>query len=155
MFSGPPLPLSPDVPLRQLVVHACPPGILGAWMRGSTQELRLPGGPMRSGARILVSADLGLLLSRCNRVAVRENAELMVLDAELLIQWRVLQVVTGTPYLPGLERLWKWFPGFSPSPAGFSIPIATRSPEEVLADCITHGIPVAGSRIIYRAPTRA
>jgi hypothetical protein len=75
-----------------------------------------------------------------------------VLAAELLIQWRALQVVTGMPYIPCLERLTEIFPGAHLNPAGFHVPLSTRPPEEVLADCLAHGIPVAGSRIIYRKP---
>jgi hypothetical protein len=76
----------------------------------------------------------------------------VVLEAELLIQWRVLQVVTGTPYLPGLERLSDIFRTAHLDPTGFQIPIPTRTPEEVLGECLAYGIPVAGSRIVYRAP---
>jgi hypothetical protein len=73
----------------------------------------------------------------------------VVLQAELLIQWRVLQVVTGTPYLPGLERLSDIFRTAHLGPTGFQIPIPTRTPEEVLRECLAYGIPVAGSRIVY------
>jgi hypothetical protein len=76
-----------------------------------------------------------------------------VLGADVLIGWRALQVVTGTPYLPCLERLAAVFPGVQLNPAGFHAPIESRTPEEMLADCLTHGIPVVGSRIIYRAAT--
>jgi hypothetical protein len=32
------------------------------------------------------------------------------------------------------------------------VPILARSPEEVLAECLAHGIQVAGSSIVYCAP---
>jgi hypothetical protein len=60
-----------------------------------------------------------------------------------------LQVVTGTPYLPGLERLSDMFRTAHLDPTGFQIPIPTRTPEEVLGECLAYGIPVAGTRIVY------
>lgn len=99
-----------------------------------------------------MSADLGFLLGRCSRVAIREGNEPIVVSVEVLIQWRALQVVAATPYLPGLKRLSAIFPGLQPIPAGFQVPLPTRSSEEVLAECVAQGIPVAGSRIVYREP---
>jgi hypothetical protein len=153
MFSGPPLPLPPTLPHVRLLGHAQPPGSLGVWVRPSGRDLRIIGRIGGVGCRLLVSADLGFLLSRCSRVAVREGADPIILDAEMLIQWRALQVVTGTPYLPCMERLKEIFPEADLDAAGFQVPTRSCPPEEVLADCLTHGIPVAGSRIIYRAPT--
>lgn len=101
--------------------------------------------------RVLFSADLGFLLRRCSHVALREGMEPVVLKVERLIQWRTLQVVTATPFLPGLERLRTMFPGAHLDAGGFEVPIASSSPEDVLAECLTHGIPVSGSRIVYRA----
>jgi hypothetical protein len=152
MFSGPPLPLPPTVPLVWLLLHAQRPGTLGAWIRDCTRHLRIIGGAGNASCRLLVSADLGFLLSRCGRVAVREGVEPVVLEAEMLIQWRALQVVTGTPYLPCAERLREIFPDADLDSAGFHVPTRSRPPEEVLADCLTNGITVAGSRIIYCAP---
>jgi hypothetical protein len=74
-----------------------------------------------------------------------------VLDVEAVIQWRALQVVTATPYLPGLEGLTAQFPGVQLSSAGLSVPLRAWSPEAVLAECLAHGIQVTGSRIIYGA----
>jgi hypothetical protein len=153
MYAGPPLPLPPHLPLRQLWGHAQTSEWLGAWMRGSIHEFRFHKTSDNHRGSILVSSDLGFLLGRCSRIALREQTELVVLETELLIQWRALQVVTGSPYLPGLERLNSVFPGAHPNPAGFQVPIPTQSPEEVLAECVAHGIQVAGSRIIYRIPT--
>ena len=102
-----------------------------------------------------MSADLGLLLGRCSRVALREGKEAVVLEASQLIQWRALQVVTATPYLPKIERLKDLFPGADLNPAGFQVPIQGRPPEEVLADCLRHAIPVSGSRIVYSVPPNA
>jgi hypothetical protein len=102
-----------------------------------------------SRLQILISPDLGFLLGRCSHVALREGDELVILEAERLIEWRTLQVVTGTPFLPGLKRLHAMFPGAHLDPNGFQVPISAQSPEEVLAECLTHGIPVSGSRIVY------
>jgi hypothetical protein len=75
----------------------------------------------------------------------------VLVPTDLLIGWRALQVVTGTPYLSCPERLRVLFPEAAIDTAGFHIPTQCRSPEEVLAACLTHRIPVAESRIIYRA----
>jgi hypothetical protein len=72
-----------------------------------------------------------------------------VLDAEVVIRWRVLQVVTATPHLPCLERLNEMFPGAHLNSTGFEVAISSRSPEHFLAECLSHGIPVRESRIIY------
>ena len=101
---------------------------------------------------VLISGDLGFLLRRCSEIAVREGSQPLVLESELLIQWRALQVVTGTPYLPGPERLKELFPQAEIDDLGFHVPTQSCAPEEVLANCVTHGIPVAESRIIYRVP---
>jgi hypothetical protein len=105
-----------------------------------------------SQCHVLVSPDLGFLLGRCSRLALREGDQPVILEAELLIQWRTLQVVTATPFLPGLNRLSCIFPGVHLDSAGFQVPLLSQSPEEVLVECLTHGIPVAGSRIVYTVP---
>jgi hypothetical protein len=149
MFFGPPLPLSPDLPLNFLLHNVRPSETLGAWVRHSTLRLSLHD-TMRAGGRILVSADLGFLLGRCNRVALRERSAPVILDADMVIQWRTLQVITGLPYLPGLGRLVEQFPGIIPcGPLGLLIPIPERSPEEVLAECLATGMQVTGSRVVY------
>ncbi len=149
MFSGPPLPLPPNHPLTLLLDQVRPGETLGAWTRKSTHRLQIH---CAQGGRILVSADLGFLLRRCGRVALREGKEPVVLDADRLIQWRALQVVTATPYLPDVERLNDIFPGANLNPTGFRVPLPDRPPEEVLADCLTHAIPVSRSQIVYSVP---
>jgi hypothetical protein len=101
---------------------------------------------------VLASPDLGFLLSRCDHVALREGEQLVVLEAEKVIHWRALQVATATPYLPGVDRLRAQFPGLRPNAGGLVVPIRTRSPEDVLAECLAVGIQVAGSRIVYSVP---
>jgi hypothetical protein len=153
MFSGPPLPLPHDIPLHQLLTHARQPGTLGAWVRGSVRTLHLYESASGGSHRLLIGPDLGHLLSRCDRVALREGTHPVVLDAEAVIRWRVLQVVTATPHLPSLERLHEIFPGAHLDSSGFQVAISSGTPEHVLAECLTRGIPVRESRIIYHAPT--
>jgi hypothetical protein len=151
MFSGPPLPLPPDLPLNFLLAEVRHPETLGAWVKCSTQQLRLHD-TMQTRGRILVSADLGFLLGRCNRVALREGSAPVILDADMVIQWRTLQIITGLPHLPGLGRLAQEFPGVVQcGPLGLLIPIPERSPEEVLAECLATGMQVTGSRVVYRS----
>jgi hypothetical protein len=149
MFSGPPLSLPSNYPLILLLDQVRPGERLGAWVRPLRHPLPIY---CARGGRILVNADLGLLLQQCNRVALREGNEAVVLEAEQLIRWRALQVVTATPYLPTLDRLHEIFPGAELDPAGFRVPLHSRPPEEVLADCLSHAIPVTGSRIVYSGP---
>lgn len=153
MFSGPPLPLLPDLPLSHLLAHAAAPEELGAWVRGDIAALRIHCvGRLRAG-RVLASSDLGFLLGRCTRIAVREGKQIAVLAAETVIQWRALQVATATPHLPGFERLRLLFPGLRVHPKGLLVPVCRQSPEEVLARCLAEGVRVTGSRIVY-SPSR-
>jgi hypothetical protein len=151
MFSGPPLPLPQDLPLSLLLAHVPPSGTLGAWTRGCRHAVHVYD-TRASRCRVLISADLGFLLGRCSHVAVREGEEVVVLEAERVIEWRTLQIVTGTPFLPGLECLNAMFPRAHLDPNGFRVPVASESPEDVLAECLTHGIPVCSSRIVYSVP---
>lgn len=150
MFSGPPLPLTPELPLRELLANAHPPGPLGVWVKpcGCTLRVHQLSSP---GRWILASSDLGFLLTRCNHVALREGKGLTVLRAERVIHWRAVQVATATPYLPGLARLQALFPGLVSTASGFLVPVGKESPEEVLALCIEEGLRVSGSRIVYSA----
>jgi hypothetical protein len=150
MLSGPPLPLPHDIPLHQLLAYARQPGILGAWVRGSVRTLHLYEYASGASHFLLIGPDLGHLLSRCDRVALREGTHPIVLDTDAVIRWRVLQVVTATPHLPSLERLNEMFPGAHLTSTGFQIAISSRTPEHVLAECLSHGIPVRESRVIYQ-----
>jgi hypothetical protein len=101
---------------------------------------------------VLIAGDLGLLLGQCARVVVRQGEQAVLLKSELLIQWRALQVVTATPYLPCAHRLKELFPDSAIDAHGFYVPTQSSSPEAVLAKCLTHRIPVAETHIVYRAP---
>jgi hypothetical protein len=157
MFHGPPLPLSPDVTLRDLLGYGQPLGQLGAWVRGGVCRLHIYKVPPQSRCSVLASADLGFLLRRCVEVAVREGNRTIVLASETVIEWRALQVATATPYLPGLDRLEELFPGLRSTPNGFLVPVAKQSAEEVLALCLEEGVRVSGTRVVYqpRGPSRS
>jgi hypothetical protein len=149
MPSGPLLPLWPQFPLGQLVPLLNDKSQVGAWLRDARCEIPLR---IRWGSqtfRILIGRDLGSLLRRCNWVAVRLGQDPVLLRAEELIRCRALQVVTGTPYLPSSERLAEILSGAQPKLRGFSVLTSSHPPEEVLAVCLTHGIPVTESRIEY------
>lgn len=150
MFSGPPLPLPPDLPLRQLLLLLNSRLGAGVWFRGATRPCWLATGPGRCSP-VLFAGDLGLLLRRCARVVVRDGTRAVLLKSELLIRWRVLQVVTGTPFL-SCHRLKEIFPESEMDDLGFRVPTRSCPPEVVLAQCLTHEIPVAETRIIYRPP---
>ena len=151
MLSGPPLPLPHSFLLHQLLAYARQPGTLGAWVRGSSQTILLYEAEGVIG-RILVDADLGRLLGRCDRIVLRRGAEPVVLEAATVIHWRALQVVTSTPHLPSPERLNKILPGAHLEGAGFHVPLGSQPPEHVLAECLTHRIRVMESRVIYCLP---
>lgn len=156
MFSGPPLPLSPDLSLTELFAHAHPSQTLGAWVHPSDHPLRIYQISPVARRRVLASGDLGFLLARCRHIALREGEHSVVLEAETVIQWRALQVATATPYLPGLARLEAMFPGLHATTKGLLVPVGRESPEEVLAVCLEEGVGVKGSRIVYaRAEQRA
>jgi hypothetical protein len=149
MFSGPPLPLSPDTPLQQLLALADSTGAIGAWLRGGKHSLSIYGSNVE-GCRILLSSDLGSLLGRCNRVIVRQGSRPVAIDSVRLIEWRSLQVVTATPYLPGVAHLREQFAGTRLTPEGVLVPMLSRySPEEILAECVAAGLPVRGSQVVY------
>jgi hypothetical protein len=156
MPAGPPLPVPSDYPLALLIdlVHPidlgrAPSGGLGVWLRDIAGTIPMYVTARGRCCRMLLSGDLGLLLGRCSHVVVREDSRPRVLAAEALIQWRALQVVTGTPCLPAPQRLQEIFPGAVLDPAGFRVPVQSIAPEVVLAECLTHGITVTESRITY------
>jgi hypothetical protein len=150
MPSGPPLPLLPQFPLEQLVPLLKNKAQIGAWLREARREipLRIQWGSQTY--RTLIGRDLGSLLRSCDWIAVRLGQEPVLLRAEELIRCRALQVVTGTPYLPSIEGLAEILSGAQLEPGGFSVPTYPHPPEEVLAICLAHGIPVTESRIDYR-----
>jgi hypothetical protein len=151
MFAGAPLPLSPDVPLGHLLALSSRADPLGAWVSACRHRVRLYRLMEPTVAQVFASSDLGFLLGRCGRVAVREGKHIKVLPSEAVIHWRALQVATATPYLPGLERMQALFPRLQMTRSGFRVPLRTESAEEVLARCAGEGLRVTGSRVVYCA----
>jgi hypothetical protein len=91
-----------------------------------------------------------LLLRRCGRVAVRDGGRVTVLDAQRLIGWRTLQIVTGAPFLPGLEELRVLFPNLQVTGGRIAVPLGLGSAEEALALCAAERLPVLATWIDYR-----
>jgi hypothetical protein len=90
------------------------------------------------------------LLRRCRLIGVRDGAAVVVLEAQQLIAWRTLQVTTGTPYLPSLERLRALYPDLRLDGHRLEIRLGLEPPEAVLAACVAERIEVQGTRIKYR-----
>jgi hypothetical protein len=153
MFRGAPLPLSPDVRLSHLLSLTSLADPLGAWVSAS-RRFRIYHLEQPTLGQVLASSDLGFLLGRCARVAVREGRHVTVLSSPALVPWRALQVETATPHLPGVERMRALFPRLYPTGGGFMIPLLTESAEAVLARCVSEGLRVTGSRIVYGASDR-
>ena len=146
MLPGAPCQLLPSVSLLAVLAHARPGELLGVWLRGCPRPLRL----RAARCALLASADLGLLLRRCGRVAVREGGRIAALDAQRLIGWRTLQIVVGTPFLPGLEDLRVLFPDLRVTSGRIAVPLGLGSAEEALALCAAERLPVLASWIDYR-----
>ncbi len=151
MFVGAPRPLSPDVTLGTLLDWAGS-DTLGAWVRAAGNQFQVYRLRPRTVSAVVASADLGFLLGRCARIAVRQGELTRVLTSETLIQWRALQVATATPCLSGVERLRRRFPTVRPTLHGFTVILQETSPEEILAHCVAQGIRVVGSVVKYGSP---
>jgi hypothetical protein len=151
MLASPPLPLVPEYPLAQLIglidSHAAQ-APLGVWVDFDASIPLYVTARGRS-CQMLLSGDLGLLLGRCHHVAVRQGGQVRVLAAEMLVRWRTLEVVMPAGST-SRERLQQIFPSAVMEPTGFRVPVDSVPPETVLAECLTHDLPVAQSRITYR-----
>lgn len=150
---GSPAPLLPSSPLASVLGPGCRGERIGAWLRGIGPRTRVGYVPAK-GVRLALSADLGALLRRCDRIAVRLGARPVLLAAEELIRLRVLEVVLGLPYLPAAERLRTLYPGLRIREGVLALPIGPDSPEEALGLCAADRIPVVASRIRYVAAER-
>jgi hypothetical protein len=148
MFLGPPRPLPSNLSLSGLLSHGRGREPLGAWVSGCTRGQRIYKARDITTS-LLLSPDLGFLLTHCRRIVVREGNRPVALEAEAIIQWRALQVATATPYLPGLARLQAMFPGLQVTTNGLLVPVGKESPERVLAVCLEEGVRVSGSRVVY------
>ena len=106
---------------------------------------------LRSARRsVLAGSDLGGLLRRCNRIAIRHQHRVEVVDAERLIAWRTLRIVTGCTDLPGVEQLRMLIPRLQARGSQIEVPIGLGGPEETLAACVAARVPVVASWIAYR-----
>lgn len=152
MFPGSPAPLRHSCPLQCVTALARPGELLGVWLRNRAGlvRLRITRGP---GA-LLASGDLGALLRRCHRVAVRDGPTVVAIPSERLIEWRVLEIVLGTPYLPPPEQLRALFPALRVCEGTLALPIGLGSAEEALGLCAAARVPVVASRIRYAAAER-
>jgi hypothetical protein len=148
-----PAPLLPSSPLALVLAAVGRRERIGAWVRGIGQRVRLGFVP-RLRVALALSADLGALLRRCDRIAVRQHDAPVLLPAEELIGLRVLEVVLGLPYLPDTERLRTLYPGLRVQEGLLALPIGRDSPEEALGLCAAGRIPVVATRIRYVAMQR-
>jgi hypothetical protein len=103
---------------------------------------------------VLVSDDLGYLLRRCGRIALRDGAAAKALPAEVLVSCRVLEIVLATPYLPPPHQLHRLFPAARVREGVVALPLGLGSPEEALALCASERLPVSATRITYRGVQR-
>ena len=147
MFFGPLRPLPADFWPGDLVSDLRKVQGLGVWAAGRARGVVCrTRGPAPA---ILVDPDLGFLLNRCRRIALRAGGRPVALDVATIIQWRTLQVATATPWLPGYERLAALFPGLERWAGGIMIPLQDRSPEDILAQCLKSGLQVTASTVVY------
>lgn len=149
MFPGSPSQLRPGTPLVTVLRLAGPGESLGVWVKMVGPAVELAGSSRVGRNRLLLSGDLGFLLRRTGRVAVRDGEQVIVAPAERLIGWRALQIVLGAPYLPPPPQLRALFPGLRVKGPTISLPIGLGSAEEALAILAAEGVPVAATRIEY------
>jgi hypothetical protein len=150
MFPGSPARILPSWPLRALLPLAVPGAVLGVWLRGCArpQPVRCRG---PDGLRhFLLSEDLGYLLGRCGRVALRDGDGVRPVPAAVLVGCRVLEIVLATPYLPPPHQLRELFPTAWVREGVVALPLGLGSAEEALALCVAEGLPVSATRIAYR-----
>ena len=149
MFPGSPVRLRAACPLRALLPLAAPGAVLGAWLRGCTRPLavrcRGPDGPRQ----LLVADDLGYLLRRCTRIALRDDETVRAVPAGVLLGCRVLEIVLAAPYLPPPPQLRALFPAARLRESVVALPLGLGSPEEALALCAAEGLSVSATRITY------
>lgn len=149
MFPGSPVRLRPGCQVRALLPLAARGAMLGAWLRGCTRPLALrcrgPDGPRQ----LLASDDLGYLLRRCTRIALRDGEAVRAVPAGVLLGCRVLEIVLAAPYLPPPHQLRALFPAARVRESVVSLPLGLGSPEEALALCAAEGLPISATRIIY------
>lgn len=144
MLIGAPSQLLPATRLDTVLRLVEPGRPLGVWARGGRRPLRLRSG----GCALLAGADLGALLRRCALIAVRCKGSVVVARAEELIAWRTLQIVTGAPCLPEIDRLRSLVPGLEVSRNAARRPTRSRQPGG--SDGLVRGGEGAGRRELDR-----
>ena len=149
MFPGSPARILPTWPLRGILPLAGRGAPLGVWLRGCTRPWAVRcRGP--DGARqLLASEDLGYLLRRCARIALRDGEVVRVVSAGALLGCRVLEIVLAAPYLPPPHQLRQLFPSARVREGVVALPLGLGSAEEALALCAAERLPVAATRIAY------
>lgn len=155
MFPGSPARIVPGWPLRGLLTLAGPGVILGVWLRGCIRPLALRCRGPYGTRHLLVSEDLGFLLRRCARVALRDGRLVRAVPAGALLGCRVLEIILATPYLPPPDQLRQLFPTARVREGVVALPLGLGSPEEALALCAAERVPVAATRIAYRTSVDA
>ncbi len=150
MFPGSPAPLAGSTRLRAVMDLLPAPATAGVWLRDcpSLRVLCAEG-----GRRLLLCRDLGALLRRCERIAVRNGGRPDLLTASQLVRCRVLEVVLGTPFLPPPAQLREIFPSLVAEAGVVVLPLGLGSAEEALAICAAERIVVRSSRIAYTHPS--
>jgi hypothetical protein len=152
MFPGSPARILPTWPLSALLPLAARGAALGVWLRGCARpqaiRCRGPGGPRH----FLASDDLGYLLRRCGRVALRDGDSVRAVPAGVLLGYRVLEIVLAAPYLPPPHQLRELFPTARVREGVVALPLGLGSAEEALALCSAERLPVSATRIAYRGP---
>ena len=154
MFPGSPARLRPAAPLRSLLPLARAGSVLGIWLRGCGRPAAIRCHGPEGNRHLLAAEDLGFLLHRCSEVAVQDGGRVAPVPAGVLIGWRVLEIVLATPYLPSPHQLRALFPTARIREGMVALPIGLGSAEEALAVCAAAHLPVAATRIAYRAAKR-
>lgn len=154
MFPGSPARIHSRWPLRSLLPLAGASTALGVWLRGCVRpqavRCRGPDGP----CQLLISDDLGYLLRRCGRIALRDGSTVRVVAAGVLVGCRVLEIVLATPYLPPPDQLRRLFPAARVRESVIAVPLGLGSAEEALSLCAAESLPVSATRIVYRGVQR-
>jgi hypothetical protein len=149
MFPGSPARILPTWPLQALLPLAARNAVLGVWLRGCGRPLKVRCRAPRGPCHFLVSEDLGYLLRRCARVALRDGEAVRAVPAGDLVGCRVLEIVLAAPYLPPPHQLRELFPDARVREGVVALPLGLGSAEEALALCAAEGLPVSASSIAY------
>jgi hypothetical protein len=154
MFPGSPARVRPAIALHSLLPLARPGAVLGVWLRGSARPAALRVRTPVGVRHLLAAEDLGYLLRRCVQVVVRDGERIAPVPSGVLVGWRALEVVLGAPYLPAPDQLRALFPAARVHQGVLTLPLGLGSAEEALAICSAERLPVAATRIAYRATQR-